>query len=41
MPTASTSNPLANAAQGARMGSGSPSHEYGGSRLYSKRFVTS
>ncbi|KAF2678223.1 hypothetical protein K458DRAFT_142858 [Lentithecium fluviatile CBS 122367] len=36
MPTASTSNPLANAAQGVRLGAGSPSHEYGG-RLYSKR----
>lgn len=33
-----TSNPLANSASGARLGSGSPSHEYG-SRLFSKRFV--
>jgi len=40
MPTASTSNPMANAGQGARLGAGSPSHEYG-SRLYSKRFVAS
>ncbi|KAJ4392513.1 hypothetical protein N0V91_011379 [Didymella pomorum] len=32
----STSNPLGAAAAGARLGSGSPSHEYGG-RLFSKR----
>ncbi|KAJ4363560.1 hypothetical protein N0V83_009856 [Neocucurbitaria cava] len=31
-----TSNPLGNAAAGARLGAGSPSHEYGG-RLFSKR----
>lgn len=31
-----TSNPLGNAAAGARLGNGSPSHEYGG-RLFSKR----
>jgi protein JSN1 len=34
-----TSNPLGNTAAGARLGNGSPSHEYGG-RLFSKRFVT-
>jgi protein JSN1 len=33
-----TSNPLGNAASGARLGAGSPSHEYG-SRLFSKRSV--
>lgn len=38
MPSQNTSNPLAGAAAGARLGAGSPSHEYGG-RLYSKRFV--
>ncbi|KAF1847500.1 RNA binding protein-like protein Jsn1 [Cucurbitaria berberidis CBS 394.84] len=31
-----TSNPLGNAAAGARLGAGSPSHDYGG-RLFSKR----
>ncbi|KAJ4355852.1 uncharacterized protein N0V89_003873 [Didymosphaeria variabile] len=36
MPSGNTSNPLAGAAAGARLGAGSPSHEYGG-RLYSKR----
>ncbi|KAK7181760.1 hypothetical protein DPSP01_008601 [Paraphaeosphaeria sporulosa] len=36
MPSQNTSNPLAGAAAGARLGAGSPSHEYGG-RLYSKR----
>lgn len=40
MPTTNTSNPLANAAAGVRLGAGSPSHEFGG-RLYSKRFVAS
>lgn len=40
MPAGNTSNPLANAAAGVRLGAGSPSHEYGG-RLYSKRFVAS
>ena len=35
---AATSNPLASTAPGARLGNGSPSHEYGG-RLFSKRFV--
>lgn len=35
---AATSNPLGAAAAGARLGSGSPSHEYSG-RLFSKRFV--
>lgn len=34
----STSNPLGAAAAGARLSSGSPSHEYSG-RLFSKRFV--
>jgi len=33
---AATSNPLASTAPGARLGNGSPSHEYGG-RLFSKR----
>jgi len=34
----SASNPLGAAAAGARLGAGSPSHEYG-SRLFSKRSV--
>lgn len=38
MSTSNTPNSLANAAQGARLGAGSPSHEFG-SRLYSKRYV--
>ncbi|CAI6334492.1 unnamed protein product [Periconia digitata] len=36
MSTSNTSNSLGNAAAGARLGAGSPSHEFG-SRLYSKR----
>ncbi|KAL5446273.1 hypothetical protein PMIN06_007817 [Paraphaeosphaeria minitans] len=36
MPSQNSSNPLVGPAAGARLGAGSPSHEYGG-RLYSKR----